>query len=468
MRTTGKTDMSTVKWVIAASIFLALQAANLQADEIWLTDVAAATKMAKEQDKDLLLLFTGSDWCPPCKKLEEEVFSKPDFLQEAQQQFVFVVFDFPKEKELPAKLAEQNKNWAKRFGIEGYPTVVLADQEQRPFGITGYRDGGVEGYLGELGEFRQKRQRRDEAFAAAAELMGAERAKKLDEGLSEMEQSLAELYYDDIVKEIVEIDKEDISGLRTKWNASKDSEMRKIVITDIVMISRLEKPPIAIAFIDEILNEMKFTASQRLQILQIKLSLLRKSNQLEAMDALLDEMIAMPELIDDSKQRLMVKKFLLMAGTDRRDAAMQLLESAIVQAGGRATHLWLAKGQLLFTEKKYEDAIKAFDSGITNGDPSPDLLIDLYGAKADCYMAMNNELRAIQTLDKFAEDESWPSDLRAEALLQKAMIMRDSGRKRRATLVENRAIELSNSPTEQAEIRKLVDRLRRKYGGAVD
>ena len=455
--------MSTAKcWV--AWIAILLMSGNLIGDEVWLTDFAQASKQAAAEDKDLLLLFTGSDWCPPCKKLEEEILSKQEFIEEAQRLYVFVILDFPKEKALPADVTKQNKELASRYGVEGYPTVIVVDQKKRPFGITGYREGGVEEYLGILGDFSQKRRRRDEALEKAQELKGIEKAKMLDQGLSEMEQSLAELYYDDIIKEIVDLDKEDVGGLRTKWNESKDSEMRKIIITDILVISRLEKPPIAISFIDDVLQQMKFPAAQRLQILQIKLNLLRNANELAAMDALLDEMIAMPELTDDSRQRLIVKKILLMAGTGRRDAGMQLLEKSIKEAGqDDAARLWLAKGQLQFADEKYQQAVDSFQSGIMSVDPDPDLLIELFGAKADCYMSLGNELRAIQTLDKFAEDDEMPSDLRSEALLQKAMIMRDSGRNRRANLVENRAIELSNSPEEQAEIRKLVDRLRIKY-----
>ena len=454
--------MSTAKcWIACAAILL--MTGHLIGEEVWQTDFAQAAKRAIDEDKDLLLLFTGSDWCPPCKKLEDEILSKQDFIDEAQRLFVFVILDFPKEKKLPAALAQQNKKLASRYGVEGYPTVIAVDKKERPFGITGYRDGGVEEYLGILGDFSQKRRRRDESLEKAQALKGIEKAKMLDQALSEMEQSLAELYYDDIVKEIVDLDKEDVAGLRTKWNESKDSEMRKIIITDILVISRLEKPPVAISFIDEVLKEMKFPAAEKLQILQIKLNLLRKANDLVEMDALLDEMIAMPELTASSRQRLIVKKILLMTGTGRREDGMKLLEKSIKDAGQDAARLWLAKGQLQFSDKLYEQSIESFSSGISSGDLDPDLLIELYGAKADCYMALGNELRAIQTLDKFAEDDGLPSDLRSEALLQKAMIMRDSGRKRRATLVENRAIELSNSPEEQAEIRKLVDRLRIKY-----
>ena len=84
--------MSTANRIILAGVFLTLVSSGVLADDVWLTDAAQASKIAKEQNKDLLLLFTGSDWCPPCMKLEEEVFSQADFLQEAQQQFVSVSY----------------------------------------------------------------------------------------------------------------------------------------------------------------------------------------------------------------------------------------------------------------------------------------------------------------------------------------------------------------------------------------
>ena len=433
-------------------------------NDFWMTDVDAAIKKAADEKKDVLLLYTGSDWCPPCKKLESEVFSQQDFVDEASSNFVFVMFDFPKDKLLPPETVKQNDLWAAKYGVEGYPTVILIDDKLRPYAITGYREGGVENYLGMLGEFHQKRIRRDEAFTKARDLEGDEKAKMLDQGLSEMETAIAELYYDDIVQEIVEIDKEDKLELRTKWNASKDSEMRKIIMTDIVMVSRLEKPDLAIKFIDEVLDQIKFPASQRLQIFQIKLNLLKKQNDIAGMDEQLNQMIDMPELTAESRQRLLVKKVLFMVGSDRKAEGMQLLEDSIGIAGRFSSLLWLAKGQLQSAEGKFESAIKSFETGITKSNGDPDVLLELYGGKADSYMALKNELRAIQTLDEYASNNEMPVDLRSEALLQKAMIMRDSGRKRRATLVENRAIEICESPEERAEMQKLVQRLREKYG----
>ncbi|MEM9412801.1 MAG: hypothetical protein AAGA30_16940, partial [Planctomycetota bacterium] len=142
----------------------------------------------------------------------------------------------------------------------------------------------------------------------------------------------------------------------------------------------------------------------------------------------------------------------------------KVLSEAFTKAGRQASYLWLAQGQLQITDENYEDAIESFDQGIRQSDGNPDLLIELYGAKADGYMSQGNELRAIQTLDEFADNAGMPIDLRSEALLQKAMIMRDSGRKRRATLVENRAVEMADSPEQRAETQRLVNRLRKKYG----
>ena len=64
----------------------------------WLTDFEAAKAQATEEGKDLLVDFSGSDWCYWCKKLDGEVFSKPGFMDTASSDFVFVKIDFPRDK----------------------------------------------------------------------------------------------------------------------------------------------------------------------------------------------------------------------------------------------------------------------------------------------------------------------------------------------------------------------------------
>ena len=432
-------------------------------DSSWMDNAELALKTARQGDKDLLLLFTGSDWCPPCQKLEEEVLGQEDFLNEARNQFVLVVFDFPQQKELLPRIKEQNQQWAERFGVNSYPTIILLDQQERPFAILGYQEGGVDVFLGLIGEQRQKRIRRDEFFDEAKGLEGDDRAIQLDKALSEMDQDIANLYYEKSVKEIVDIDREDKLGLRTKWNAEADAEMRKIILTDIITVSRLEKPQRAVEFIDEVMAAISFTAPQRLQVYQIKLDLYRKMNDRAGMDAVLDLMIAMDELTETTRERLMVKKALSLVGTGRPDEAMEMLDNALANGQGKL-YLWLAKGQLLDAQDRFDDAIKAFDQGIVQARVNPDLLIELVGSKADSLVAKGDPLSAIRELDNFADDQQMPGDLRGIALLHKAMIMRETDRRRQARLAENRAIEVAGSPEQRGEMQKLVDRLRKKFG----
>ena len=153
-----------------------------------------------------------------------------------------------------------------------------------------------------------------------------------------------------------------------------------------------------------------------------------------------------------------------MVGSGRRDQAMVLLDNSIAKAQG-ANYLNLAKGSLLAATGEYEKAIACFDAALENSRNNPDIRIDLIGAKADCLYAMDDQEGALKELDDFSEDTQMPADLRAEALLHKAMIMREQKRSRQARLAENRAIETVESPKEKAEMQKIVDRLRKKVGG---
>ncbi len=430
--------------------------------DLWTDDAKQALIDARSQEKDLLLLFTGSDWCPPCKQLEEQVTGREDFQFEASLHFVLVKFDFPQDLPQTDDLKAQNKEMANRYGIEGYPTVVLVDVNSKPYAITGYQEGGPENYLGALEEFRQARIVRDQKLKEAENAEGAERAKLLDEAISGLDELIVSVYYEDIVAEIIELDKEDELGLRGKWNAQKESEMRKIVMTDILMISRLEKPEKAIQFIDDVMEELKFPPAERITLMQIKLNLVRKLNDNERLDELLDEMINLEGAETETRERLIVKKILLMVGSGRKAEALKLLNDSIVD-GQDNMHLWKALGDIHESDGNFDEAIDAYDNAIQVASNAPDVLVEVVAAKADVLYEQEKMAEALQTLDNFADNTNMPTDLRSATLLHKAMMMRDSGRRRQARLAENRAVEIAESTLERGEIEKIVKRLRAKY-----
>ena len=89
----------------------------------------------------LLLDFTGSDWCIWCKKLEAEVFTKPEFQKYAADHLVLMTVDFPRAKPLTAAVRKQNEELAEKYGIEGFPTVVVLNGDGKQVGELGYEAG---------------------------------------------------------------------------------------------------------------------------------------------------------------------------------------------------------------------------------------------------------------------------------------------------------------------------------------
>ena len=127
-----------------------------KAPEGWETDVEAAVKIAKKEDKAVMLEFTGSDWCPPCMMMSKKVFSKKEFLEAASKDFVLVHLDFPNGD---LELKKKNEPVAEKYEIEGFPTVILLDsagKEFTRFFASEYPD--LDGFLAHLKSSLEKKE----------------------------------------------------------------------------------------------------------------------------------------------------------------------------------------------------------------------------------------------------------------------------------------------------------------------
>ncbi|HEY5742944.1 MAG TPA: thioredoxin family protein [Terrimicrobiaceae bacterium] len=115
--------------------------------EGWQSDYKAALEQAAKENKMVLLDFTGSDWCGWCIKLRKDTFSKPEFRKLAAEKLVLVEIDFPRQKEQTAEVKKQNEDLLERFGVQGFPTLVLLDpQGKEAARNVGYLAGGPEGF----------------------------------------------------------------------------------------------------------------------------------------------------------------------------------------------------------------------------------------------------------------------------------------------------------------------------------
>ncbi|WP_163378839.1 thioredoxin family protein [Cyclobacterium sp. SYSU L10401] len=55
-------------------LLLLLAQVSIVSAQEWQLDLNKAQKLAQETDRNIILVFSGSDWCAPCIKLEREIW----------------------------------------------------------------------------------------------------------------------------------------------------------------------------------------------------------------------------------------------------------------------------------------------------------------------------------------------------------------------------------------------------------
>ena len=134
---------------------LLLATVTARAEVTWLTDLDAAKAKGVKENKPVLVDFTGSDWCPPCIQLHKVVFQSAEFAAVASK-YVLVELDYPRKTPQAPELKAKNAELSKKFGISGFPTVLLIDAKSgEVFGKTvGFGGQTAKEYLDKLASFK--------------------------------------------------------------------------------------------------------------------------------------------------------------------------------------------------------------------------------------------------------------------------------------------------------------------------
>jgi len=111
---------------------------NPQTPAYWVDDFQYAKQQALKKHKKMVLLFTGSDWCVWCKRLNKDFLQQDRFKELAKTKFIAVYLDFPAKKSMPEKLKEQNDQLREKYEILGYPAVLVLSPEGEVLDNFGY------------------------------------------------------------------------------------------------------------------------------------------------------------------------------------------------------------------------------------------------------------------------------------------------------------------------------------------
>lgn len=208
--------------LLCALALLATFHADAIDDKNWTTDFEAAKASAAKDGKDVLMLFTGSDWCPWCIKEATDVLDKDEAMVAAKKNFVLFVADFPKTP-LPEATAAQNKGLMAKYAVIGYPTIVFVDGTGKVFAQqVGYFQGTVEQFKDMLSIVVVGRKQRDTLLLAASKASGIEKAKIENEAMTILARQAVFVSsfngYDDVIKDIMDTDKDNKAGLKMMWD----------------------------------------------------------------------------------------------------------------------------------------------------------------------------------------------------------------------------------------------------------
>ena len=137
-------------------LFLVVSFSQLLSSQDWKKDYKEALALAESENKPLIVVFSGSDWCPPCKKLNKQVWKSETFIDYSNANYVLYNADFPRKKanKLSAEIIAQNKELAERFNPKAhYPKVLVLDKSEKILGETTYKKISPQAYIDLLNSF---------------------------------------------------------------------------------------------------------------------------------------------------------------------------------------------------------------------------------------------------------------------------------------------------------------------------
>ena len=131
-------------------LYLLLCTTCLGYSQNWKPSFEEAQNQAVSENKNIVLVFSGSDWCAPCIKLDKTVWQSAEFKKDSEANWVIYKADFPKKKanQLNPILTESNKKLAALYNPSGnFPLVLLLDKSGAVLGIEGYKNISATEYI---------------------------------------------------------------------------------------------------------------------------------------------------------------------------------------------------------------------------------------------------------------------------------------------------------------------------------
>jgi thioredoxin-related protein len=72
-----------------------------------------------------VILFTGTEWCPACSRLDSSVIATPAWQEFARGELSFQKVDVPADR---SRVTDADRALISRHNVRGYPTMIVLDR----------------------------------------------------------------------------------------------------------------------------------------------------------------------------------------------------------------------------------------------------------------------------------------------------------------------------------------------------
>mgnify|MGYP006281549091 CR=1 FL=1 len=123
----------------------------------WHTSFDQAMAEAESTGKPVLAVFTGSDWCPHCRTLENNVLATPTFREWAEGKVILLVIDLPQQGITEAVRVERSKVCI-RYGVRNFPAVLMLGPDGSKLGEKrGYQNQSAASWVTDMAQYLPSR-----------------------------------------------------------------------------------------------------------------------------------------------------------------------------------------------------------------------------------------------------------------------------------------------------------------------
>lgn len=119
----------------------------------WFTDKDEAIEFATANKAQILMVFSGSDWCRPCMKFKKDILENQAFAEFGSDRLAVLYLDFPakKKNKLSEKQTVHNEALAEKFNKSGlFPNVLLVNNEFEILSRLTYEGQDADYFIGKI------------------------------------------------------------------------------------------------------------------------------------------------------------------------------------------------------------------------------------------------------------------------------------------------------------------------------